>query len=209
MSGIGNDIVDWRSPGNAGKSRDYRYLKKILTDVEIEFVRKSRNSDRALWLLWSCKETAYKVIAKSDARAPFVPRCWSVRLNKPDCVFAKGEVLLPDCKVVFVQLYSSQEYVHCTGADNLADLNKAIWGIELLPESACGIDVEPSLFVRECLFRRLADIYSLNNRKMEIRRAKKGHELQPPVLCYENKKAPFDISLSHDERFIAYAFRRL
>jgi hypothetical protein len=149
------------------------------------------------------------VIAKSDARAPFLPRSWSVQLNKTDCVFASGKVLLPAGKTVFVQLYSPQGYVHCIGADNLPDLNKIIWGIEPLPESAFGTNVEPSLFVRECLFRRLADIYSLNIQKMEIRRAKKGHELQPPVLYYENKVAPFDISLSHDERLIAYAFCRL
>ena len=69
-----------------------------------------------------------------------------------------------------------------------------------------GENVEPSLFVRECLSRRLADIYHLNFREMEIRRAKKGSELQPPYLYYENKKAPFDISLSHDGQFVAYAF---
>ena len=75
-----------------------------------------------------------------------------------------------------------------------------------MPKSAAGENVEPSLFVRECLSARLADIYQLNFREMEIRRAKKGRELQPPHLYYENKKTPFDISLSHDGQFVAYAF---
>jgi len=96
--------------------------------------------------------------------------------------------------------------VHCIGADNLPDLDKIIWGVESLPKIASGENVEPSVFVRDCLSRRLADIYSLNFRDMEIRRAQKGLEIQPPYLYYENKKTPFDISLSHDGQFISYAF---
>ena len=127
-----------QDPANAQKSRDSRYLKKILTNAEIEFVQDAENPDRALWSLWACKETAYKVISKSHAGAPFLPRHWSVQLNQPDSIFTEGEVLLPAGNSVFVQLYSPESYVHCIGSDNLSDLNKIIWGIESLPESVCG-----------------------------------------------------------------------
>ena len=206
MSCIGNDVVDWKYPENARKSRDSRYLKKILTNVEIEFVHDAENPDRSLWSLWACKETAYKVISKSYARAPFLPRHWSVQLNQTENMFAEGEVIIPGGNSVFVQLYSAESYVHCIGSDNLPDLNKIIWGIESLPKSISGEHVEPSLFVRDCLSRKLADIYQLDFRQIEIIRAGKGRELQPPYLYYENKKAPFDISLSHDGNFIAYSF---
>ncbi len=191
---------------NAQKSRDSRYLKKILAPVEIEFVRDAENPDRALWALWACKETAYKVISKSSARASFLPRCWSVQLNQPDSRWAKGEVTLPEGNSVFVQLSCPESYVHCIGADNLPDLDKIIWGVESLPEVLSGENIDPSLFARDCLSRRLSDIYQLNFREMAIRRTEKGGELQPPYLYYKNKKAPFDISLSHDGQFVAYAF---
>lgn len=96
--------------------------------------------------------------------------------------------------------------MHCIGADNLPDLDNITWGIESLPESMTGGNIEPSLFVRECLSRRLAGVYQLNFREMDIRREKKGCELQPPQLYYKNKKTSFDISLSHDGQFAAYAF---
>jgi phosphopantetheinyl transferase (holo-ACP synthase) len=198
--------VDLQHPANAKKSRDFRYLKKILTDVEIELVCNAENPDRVLWLLWACKETAYKVISKSYAGLSFLPRHWLVRLNQHDSMFTEGEVTIPGADAVFVQLNSPEGYVHCIGADNLPDLNNIIWGIESLPKSVAGENVEPSLFVRECLSARLADIYQLNFREMEIRRAQKGRELQPPHLYYKNKMTSFDISLSHDGQFIAYAF---
>jgi hypothetical protein len=201
--------VDWKYPANAGKSRDFRYLKKILTPVEIDFVHVAENPDLALGLFWACKETAYKVIGKSSARVPFLPRLWLVQLNQQDCSSGKGQVVLPGGNAVFIQFSCTERYVHCLGSPNLPDLNNIIWGIEPLPESVAGAAIEPSLFVRECLTRRVADIYSLNVRKMEIRRAKKGRELQPPLLYYENTIAPFDISLSHDGQFVAYSFIRL
>jgi phosphopantetheinyl transferase (holo-ACP synthase) len=73
--------VDLREPANTGKSRNSRFLKKILTDAEIEFVQNAENPDMALWSLWACKETAYKVIKKSFPDAAFLPRRWAVIFN--------------------------------------------------------------------------------------------------------------------------------
>jgi phosphopantetheinyl transferase (holo-ACP synthase) len=198
--------VDLQHPANAKKSMDFRYLKKILTNAEIEFVHDAENPDWALWSFWSCKETAYKVICKSDAAVSFLPRCWSVQLKQYNSMFAEGEVVVTGINKVFVQLYFREGYVHCVGSDNLSDLNNIIWGIEFLPKDTTEENVEPSLFVRECLSRRLAGIYQFNPDEMEVRRAKKGGELQPPHLYYKNRKTPFDISLSHDGQFVAYAF---
>ena len=82
MPYVGNDVVDLKEPANAGKSQDSRFLKKILTNAEIEFVQNAENPDAALWSLWACKETAYKVIKKSFPDAAFLPRRWQVTFNK-------------------------------------------------------------------------------------------------------------------------------
>ncbi|MEN6375040.1 MAG: 4'-phosphopantetheinyl transferase superfamily protein [Smithella sp.] len=189
------------------RSRDFRYQKKILTNVEIEFVNDSENPDKVLWSLWACKETAYKAIRKSYAGLSFLPRQWSVQLNGYDKMLTEGEVVIPGLNTVFVRLfYLPEGCVHCVGADNWADLDNIIWGMETLQEFTAGESIEPSLFVRECLVRKLAELYQLNSRKLEIRREKEGGELQPPQLYYENRKASCDISLSHDGKFVAYAF---
>ena len=97
------------------------------------------------------KKQPIKVISKSYAGLSFLPRHWSVQLNQCDSMFTEGEVIIPGANTVFVQLHSPEGYVHCVGSDNLPDLNNIIWGIESLPKSAAGENVEPSLFVRECL----------------------------------------------------------
>jgi hypothetical protein len=58
-----------------------RYLKKILTVAEIEFILGADNPDAALWSLWACKETAYKIARKISAAAAFLPCRWNARLN--------------------------------------------------------------------------------------------------------------------------------
>ena len=178
------------------------YLKKILTPAEIELVRAAENSDLTLWSLWACKETAYKVARKSDAGAAFLPRQWSV--VHAGSAWGKGKVIIPGKDPVFVQCFASGSYVHCIGSDNIHDLDKIIWHVDPVPEN--GKNADPSLFVREQLLRQLADTYSLNFAHLEIRRLKKGGDLQPPCVYLTNEKAPFDISLSHDGRFAAYAF---
>ena len=205
MPYIGNDVVDWKLPANAGKSWDSRYLRKILTNAEIEIVQEAENQDRALWSLWACKETAYKVVRKTSVGAPFLPRLWSVQLKQSGHTVMEGEVVLPGGSTVFVQL-SAENYVHCIGADRLRDLEQIIWGVEPVPETGSCVNIDPSLHGRKCLLRKLSDVHQLDFREMEIRRAKKGLEFQPPYLYYKNEKAPFDISLSHDGKFVAYAF---
>jgi len=185
-----------------GKSRYSRFLKKILTDAEIEFIKNAENPDAALWSLWACKETAYKVIKKSFPDTAFIPRRWPVTFNKTKTKYLDGEVMIPDAGGVFIRLFSNPEYVHCIGADNPAQLNKLIWSVEVLPEE----ETNPSVFSRHCLAQSLAQHFSLNLHQIKIVRKRKNGELQPPCVYVDGGKTDIDISLSHDGRFVAYAY---
>ncbi len=201
MPRLGNDIVDLKEPANRDKSRDSRYLKKILTDAEIESVKKAQRADEALWSFWACKEAAYKVIKKSFPDAAFTPRLWQVTFTDSESEYSEGEVKIPDNDGVFVRLFSNPDYVHCIGTLHPAVLDKLIFGVEVLPEG----EVNSSLFLLQCLARQLATRFSLNLDQIEIRRTKQNNELQPPQLFIDGRTTDIDISLSHDGRFIAYA----
>jgi hypothetical protein len=203
---IGNDIVDLREPANAGKSRDSRFLKKILTVAEIDFVQNAENPDKALWSLWACKETAYKVIKKKCVDAAFLPRRWAVILKKSGSACLDGKVKIPDEKAVYVRLFSDFRYVHCVGTDHLADLDRLVCKVEVLPEKENEQRIDPSLFVRKCLVLSIADFFRLNVSDIKINRIKEKNELQPPYVYIGGKKSDIDISLSHDGQFVAYAF---
>ena len=192
------------------KSMDSRFLKKILTDEEIEIVNLAQNTDTALWSLWACKEAAYKVIKKSCNDDNFTPRRWSVNVKlqstKHPSSYRKGYVTIPGRDVVYVRLFSHPSYVHCIGADSLSALDHLSWGIDILPLREDGQSDNPSSFVRQCLASGLARFLNLNSGEITIKRIKKGALLQPPEVYIGGKRAAMDISLSHDGRFIAYAF---
>jgi phosphopantetheine--protein transferase-like protein len=200
---VGNDVVDLREPVNAGKSESSRFLKKILTDAEIEFIKKMERSQAALWSLWACKEAAYKVKNKSFPDIPFIPRRWQVVFNKRKSKYSDGEVIIPGKGSVYIRLFSNLEYVHCVGADSFAVLDKLIWSVEALPEEK---EINPSLFLRDCLREKLANNFSLNFHDIKIRRTEKNSEFQWPRVYIGGRETDIDISLSHDGRFVAYAY---
>jgi phosphopantetheinyl transferase (holo-ACP synthase) len=177
------------------------YLKKILTDAEIEFVKKAKRADPALWSFWACKETAYKVIKKSFPDTAFTPRLWQVIFTKSRVKYWEGEVVIPRRNSVFVRLYSNPDYVHCVGADNLSLLDQSVSGVDTLPEK----ETNSSFFVRKCLMQQLAARFSMNYHQIQIKRSMRNNELQPPQIYINGKTMDIDISLSHEGRFVAYA----
>jgi hypothetical protein len=168
-------------------------------------VKKAGNPDAALWSLWACKEAAYKVIKKSFPDTAFIPRRWQAVFNKSQSEFSEGEVTVPGKDAVFIRLFSNSEYVHCIGADSLAALYKLIWKVDELPKE----ENNSSLFSRQCLVQNLAQYFSLNLQQIKIKRKRENGELQPPRVYLNGKKTDIDISLSHDGRFVAYAFTTL
>jgi hypothetical protein len=198
--------VDLREPANAGKSRDSRFLKKILTVAEIDFVQNAGNPDKALWSLWACKETAYKVKKKSCADAAFLPRWWTVIFKKAGSAYLDGEVKIPGAEAIYVRLFSHFRYVHCVGADHPADLDRLVCKAEVLPGQENEKIINSSSFARKRLALNIADFFRLNLNDIKINRVQDKSELRPPHIYIGGKKSDMDISLSHDGQFVAYAF---
>ncbi|MEN6421843.1 MAG: 4'-phosphopantetheinyl transferase superfamily protein [Smithella sp.] len=248
MPCVGNDVVDLKKPANTGKSQDSRFLKKILTDAEIEYVKNAENPDTALWSLWACKETAYKIIKKTSPDIAFVPRRWRVVFKVFQSEYAEGEVVIKERDEVFIRLFcetqisktkcieickssnpaisggyntppigaelgsmacpgvhtrdSDSQYIHCIGSDDIAILDDIIWRVDTLPEK----ETDPSVFSRYCLAHNLASHFSLDFHQISIKRTETNGELEPPRVYVGGRKTDIDVSLSHDGRFIAYAF---
>jgi hypothetical protein len=211
---------------------DSRYLKKTLTDEEIEIVHLSQNPDRALWSFWACKEAAYKVLKKSHPMDSFIPHRWSARIRLPSAKhpasletesnillksitgsyhqphegYQKGHVITPEREAVDVYLSSHLSYVHCIASNSLAALDSSIWGVNILPGRKNGQNDNPSSLAGKCLACRLAIFLRLSQSDIKIRRIKNGTELLPPIVYIGGMRADIDISLSHDGRFVSYAF---
>lgn len=198
------------------KSLDSRFLEKILTDHEIALVKHSPDSDAALWSFWACKEAVYKVLQKQTGGVPFMPRRWSVHyLNFPDdpngirfrtdgCVDA--EVNVPDTAPVPVRLFFSPNYIHCLATDTCWGGDEVFSRVEPLPAERNALNPDASSFVRSILIRRIAAQVNQPEETLEIDRQSSEGSLGPPLLYHAGVRSSVDISLSHDGRYVAYAF---
>ncbi len=207
---------------NVQKSRDLRYLRKILTDIEIKQVQGGEDPDAALWSFWACKEAAFKVIKKMSGDAAFVPRRWSVSYRSSSSatdssadIFSipsephtsiSGVVKITGRQDIPFQLFLTPSYVHCVAADDGDTLASAAWQVSLLPDGQTDLEKKPSLFLRALLVERLASVLDCRPGSVEIQRQEKDGDLLPPRVYVSGLPAAgVDISLSHDGSLVAYA----
>lgn len=202
MHHVGNDIVDLGAPG--AKNKTARFIRKILTPDEADELRQSASPDVRLWAFWAAKETAYKVISKSHPGADFSPLRYHTAFSRSNGNLLQGKVETPHGRVV-VKVYLFQSHIHCIGTDDLHNnLGKVLWGYRTIDSSAC-----ESPAVRELAIDHIARRIGMNTHEMEIRNDIHNYGTGPPRLYVKGEKAPIDISLSHDERFVGWAFAPL
>lgn len=70
---IGNDIVDLESARRESNWRRPRFLEKVFTSEEQVLINQSAEKDLIVWVLWSMKESAYKIISRLEKKRFFAP----------------------------------------------------------------------------------------------------------------------------------------
>jgi phosphopantetheinyl transferase (holo-ACP synthase) len=71
---IGNDIVDLAVARRESRWQRRGYLDKLFTAGEQLLIRQAPDPERQLWLLWTCKEAAYKAWSTEFEQRCFAPR---------------------------------------------------------------------------------------------------------------------------------------
>jgi hypothetical protein len=206
MAFIGNDIVDLTDSGNMGKSRDKRFLQRVFTEAERACITAAAAPDVILWALWAAKETAYKVVRKIDPSVASTPRLYPVVMSPDEHDPARsGMVYTPQGPVV-IRVAIAPDHLHCIGATPLPGiLDHVLWDVERLCQAEDGGDPDPSLAVRRLAGRRLAALLDVSEADIAIRRCQDIDQWAPPAPYLGEKSVPFDLSLSHDGAFVAYA----
>lgn len=218
MAFVGNDVVDRGDPANLGKSRDARFLDKVFHREEQEFIRSSADPDGALWVLWAVKEAAWKAAVKA---APENERGWKgirIRLGREgpeppggmqDCRMLPGgdgshgppwEAARTGVAETFAGPVSFDvrqrgDCIHAIGILGPYDPSEWIaWQAGLMS-------------ARGGLLRDLNTLLDLEDGEAVIHRVLGPPGLLPPRLFIRGEPSGIDISLSHDGRFAAWAFR--
>lgn len=114
---IGNDIIDLQKASIDSNWRRKGFLQKIYTEQEQQIILTAADPSLMVWLLWSMKESAYKIhsrLTQWNAFAPTKICCISLTLKTG---IAYGTVL---CKksTYFTQSSLSEDFIHTIASQN-------------------------------------------------------------------------------------------
>ena len=70
---IGNDIIDLELAKIESNWKRKGFWDKIFTKSEQQLIQSSKNPEELVWILWSCKESAYKIYNRQTLVRAFIP----------------------------------------------------------------------------------------------------------------------------------------
>jgi phosphopantetheinyl transferase (holo-ACP synthase) len=211
---VGNDIVDLLEADAAAKPRNERFLDRVFTLPEKAAIAAADDPALALWMLWSGKESVFKIAKKLNPNAVFAHTAY----NYSDATLAQiGPTALIETISVAMHFENrdillhwqwNKDYVHCVaswGADQVcsrvATTAESCSGALSTRESESVHSTE-SRAVRLLAKSMLLD--QLDSKNLEIVRSKSSTGFFPPAVWIDGEPVSgIDISLSHDGRFVA------
>ncbi len=119
---IGNDIVDLQQAAQDSNWKRPGFLDKLFAKEE-QFLIASYTSDPELmvWLLWSMKESAYKInsgLTKLRSFAPIKLICKNLIVHDGKAI---GNVVIED-KLYYTETRFNKDYVHSIAAERRDEL---------------------------------------------------------------------------------------
>ena len=207
MPGVGNDVVDLKDPENIGKSGDDRFLGRVFTAGERELIASFPSPDTLLWSLWAAKEAAYKAVSRGDPAVCSIPHRYRVVLDAEDTTrnvgHLTGKVITPRGELV-LEVALSPDWVHALAAVSAEALHRLCHRVKRLEEPK-GSD--PSAFVRRVLLGEIARRLDCPVGDLSVVKNQAGSGA--PHILLRGVPLAAEVSLSHDGRFVAFAFDSL
>ena len=117
---IGNDIIDlelaqsesnWQRPG---------FLQKLFTTGEQKMILEHPNPETAVWILWSIKESAYKIYNRMTGQRAFIPHRIKCQFDSSDY---SGQAELENT-VYFTKTYVEGSLIHTIAVLNPNDFQR-------------------------------------------------------------------------------------
>jgi len=197
---IGNDVVDLQVAQQESNWNRPRFLSKIFTQQEIAFINTAPDKNVAVWLLWSRKESVYKIISRWKKHRFFAPKKIENvnRINNftSTLVSTIGQVHFEQ-HIFYTQSIITGHYIHTVAQFENKQKQPIIhcFFIEKNQYSA------QSQTTRQQLLSKYAKLTQLPKKAVAIQK----DEQSIPHLYFNNKKLPTIISMSHHGNYGAYA----
>ena len=187
---VGNDIIDICETKRSTNWERSGFLQKIFTQKEQEFIQDSANPFRAIWQLWSMKESAYKVFIQTGADPFFKPS----RIECDVESIESGSVKIGHTSLK-TNTTRNSNYIFTTAVIDDSEIENRVFQIV---ESGSKFQ---SVFMHEQVLSDFAKHNSLNRVELKIQKTGTG----VPKLFYKNKPLKCSLSITHHGKYGAYS----
>lgn len=209
---LGNDIVDLASPHVTGKGQDPRFIRKILTSREQEYLNNSDRPDRVLWHVWAAKESAYKALSRHHPHISSAPKSFDVSFYPTDFSSMTNGIVHTPMENLSMSSWSDKDKICCICMNSVSPSSLVLdLGVEGM-EKGMALDYDQSTAAQSLLVRKKALLSlasysgeSIDDIAIERPQNKKGHT-GPPEVWIKGKKTDMTLSLSHDGRFVFFVW---
>lgn len=120
---ISNDIISLKDKLHLATFSNSNALRKIFTTSEIKYIE-SDLTGYMPYLLWSCKECAYKILTKRGFRKAFAPSFYHVAPVKNNSTTFKGTVTYDNIQVCSVISETTSDFISTIGTSNAKNFHK-------------------------------------------------------------------------------------
>jgi len=132
---LGNDIVDLNLAKTQSNWRRKNYLGKIFTVEEQLLITSAEKPDEMVWLLWSMKESAYKIHNRKTGIRNFAPKSLNCTIY-PNTDQVKGTVSI-DKDTYFTKSKIQSKYIHTIATPIYSKLKEIKVSIYEVPNHPC------------------------------------------------------------------------
>ena len=200
---LGNDVVDVADPWAVGRARDRRFLGRVLSPAEADWLAGSRRPEEDLWVLWSAKEAAFKAWSRVHPGLVFAPSRFEV---DPEAGVVQGAGGV--CPVEWDRAPGRVHCLACVAPEgprpNVAWKAEPMDPVWPEPRDPDGPPSPESRCARALAGRLLAEA---GFGGAVLRREERGaHRPGPPLVLVEGQVLEnVQVSLSHDGAWVAAA----
>ncbi len=187
---IGNDIVDLNLACINSRWKEQRFLDKLFTKEEQTFILKDKLRHQNIWMLWSMKESAHKIHARSLTSSIFNPKIYCCEMISETTGMVSFEG-----KTVFTTTNCNLNLIYTTayGQDTLKISEYAVLeGISQKGKSELIIDKAVQAF---------AELKSISKASISVEKNNFG----VPRFLVNNDIQPIALSLTHHGQYGGFA----
>ncbi len=188
---IGNDIVDLKLASIQSNWNRNRFLDKVFTKHEQELIKSSTNSFKMVWLLWSMKESAYKIHVQQNLQQFLNPKKLQCKLISE----IEGTVEVNE-KEYITKSEINNDFI-CTIASLKNDKN--------IVNTTFKLDDNSYVTQHKESYKKLIDIASKKWKRPIKDFHIKKNKVDVPKLFMNTKELPTSFSISHHGHYGAYA----